>query len=259
MKPFTCTKFARPMLEEPSTRNTISAACTLLHLPWCWSHGEWTWKPLRMDLIPWYVVNMNKKKDCFAPWTPLVFLTFFKFCYVCSFVYSDVEIVLKRKTGDFIFSCHFYLFYPHHWTFFIKKDLFLLVQTQPIDDKKINKLHTARHLITYRAVPSIELNETSLRKKWFEGVFFFTLCFSRSHKRRQQQSESEIQAPHFHNLYTKKNTKKKKRKKLINQINSAFFNNNYFWTHQCWRYDFHSWLFSSPDLWVFISQSAIRW
>lgn len=92
---------------------------------------------------------------------------------MCSFVYSDVEIVLKRKTGDFIFSFIHSILTTE--LFLIKKDLFLLVQTQPIDDKKINKLHTARHLITYRAVPSIELNETSLRKKWFEGVFFFYL------------------------------------------------------------------------------------
>lgn len=33
MKPFTWRKLAWPMLEEPSTRKTISAACTLLHLP----------------------------------------------------------------------------------------------------------------------------------------------------------------------------------------------------------------------------------
>lgn len=33
MKPFTCRKLALPILEEPSTRKTISAACTLLHLP----------------------------------------------------------------------------------------------------------------------------------------------------------------------------------------------------------------------------------
>lgn len=33
MKPFTCRKLAWPMLEEPSTRKTMSAACTLLHLP----------------------------------------------------------------------------------------------------------------------------------------------------------------------------------------------------------------------------------
>lgn len=32
-KPFTCRKLARPMLEDPSIRKTISAACTLLHLP----------------------------------------------------------------------------------------------------------------------------------------------------------------------------------------------------------------------------------
>lgn len=33
MKAFTWRKFAWPILEEPSTRKTISAACTLLHLP----------------------------------------------------------------------------------------------------------------------------------------------------------------------------------------------------------------------------------
>lgn len=33
MKPFTWRKLAWPILEEPSTRKTISAACTLLHLP----------------------------------------------------------------------------------------------------------------------------------------------------------------------------------------------------------------------------------
>lgn len=33
MKPFTRRKLAWPMLEEPSTRKTISAACTLLHCP----------------------------------------------------------------------------------------------------------------------------------------------------------------------------------------------------------------------------------
>lgn len=33
IKPFTWRKFARPILEDPSTKKTISAACTLLHLP----------------------------------------------------------------------------------------------------------------------------------------------------------------------------------------------------------------------------------
>lgn len=33
MKAFTCRKFAWPMLEEPSTRKTKSAACALLHFP----------------------------------------------------------------------------------------------------------------------------------------------------------------------------------------------------------------------------------
>lgn len=32
-KPFTCRKLARPILEDPSIRKTISAACTLLHVP----------------------------------------------------------------------------------------------------------------------------------------------------------------------------------------------------------------------------------
>lgn len=32
-KPFTCRKLTRPMLEDPSIRKMISAACTLLHLP----------------------------------------------------------------------------------------------------------------------------------------------------------------------------------------------------------------------------------
>lgn len=42
MKPFTCRKLARPILEDPSTRKTISAACTLLHLPANTSDGEYT-------------------------------------------------------------------------------------------------------------------------------------------------------------------------------------------------------------------------
>lgn len=43
MKPFTCRKLARPILEDPSTRKTISAACTLLHLPANTSDRENMW------------------------------------------------------------------------------------------------------------------------------------------------------------------------------------------------------------------------
>ena len=47
IKPFTCRKLALPILEDPSTKKTISAACTLLHLPAKWWRiyiYMWTYK-----------------------------------------------------------------------------------------------------------------------------------------------------------------------------------------------------------------------
>lgn len=43
IKPFTCRKLALPILEDPSIRKTISAACTLLHLPVNTSDEEHMW------------------------------------------------------------------------------------------------------------------------------------------------------------------------------------------------------------------------
>lgn len=61
IKPFTCRKLARPILEDPSTRKTISAACTLSHLPVNtkrWRIHVSTWTDTHLGRTLWWRIRI---------------------------------------------------------------------------------------------------------------------------------------------------------------------------------------------------------
>lgn len=69
IKPFTCRKLALPILEDPSTRKTMSAACTLSHLPvkWTMHKVDTGMKTFRCPIwdVEAFIVHSNSK---LSPW-----------------------------------------------------------------------------------------------------------------------------------------------------------------------------------------------